>query len=201
VSKKTRSALHRYCLTLGLVTAAMAAGGTAGASVFIEVAVQGNNVVASGSGSLNLDALTYQQNDNFSSWTNPRDGDLFVGNPGISGSKNYHGISGPASIGSGGFIVAGHASGQKYGVWAGLQAVLVPAGYISGSDLGASTATWYNATLHSLGLTPGTYTWTWGSHTTADSLTIQIDNAIPEPASLTLLAGALAGMAGFRRRV
>ena len=72
----------------------------------------------------------------------------------------------------------------------------MPQGYVSGTDLGISTDTWNNQTLSSLGLTPGTYTWTWGTAPHADSLALQI--TVPEPASFSLLA--IAGLAMLRRR-
>jgi hypothetical protein len=59
------------------------------------------------------------------------------------------------------------------------------------------------ATFASLGVTPGTYVWAWGSAATADSLTLQIGPAaVPEPVSLSLLAVGVAGLAvrHWRRR-
>jgi MYXO-CTERM domain-containing protein len=58
-----------------------------------------------------------------------------------------------------------------------------------------------NTTIAGLGLTPGTYTYTWGTGGTANSLTINI-SGVPEPASLTMAAtaAALIGGLAIRRR-
>jgi hypothetical protein len=66
---------------------------------------------------------------------------------------------------------------------------------VSGTSVSDLT-TFAGDTFASLGVTPGTYVWTWGSGATADSFTLQIGPAqtVPEPASLTLLAVGLAGL-------
>ena len=76
----------------------------------------------------------------------------------------------------------------------------MPSGYVSGALSG--TATYSAQTFASLGLTPGTYVWTWGTGADADSLTLQIGPAAaaPEPASLPLLAAGLTGLGMVLRR-
>jgi hypothetical protein len=58
-------------------------------------------------------------------------------------------------------------------------------------------ATWTSATLGSLGVTPGTYTYTWGSGATADSLTV---NAVPEPSTWEMLLSGVGLLLYFRSR-
>jgi hypothetical protein len=71
-----------------------------------------------------------------------------------------------------------------------------PAPYVSGNSLNA-TDTYANTTISGLGLTPGTYTWTWGTGAHADSLTVQVGpgapTGAPEPSTaLVAVIGAAA---------
>jgi hypothetical protein len=88
-------------------------------------------------------------------------------------------------LAEGSLIYASSGSGAL-GVLGDYERVVVPFGYVSGSAL-SETATWNDQTISSMGLTPGTYTWTWGSGIDADSLTL---NIAPEPGSLLLFSAA-----------
>ena len=74
----------------------------------------------------------------------------------------------------------------------------MPFHYVSGSLL-STTDTYSSATFSILGLTPGNYTWTWGTGADADSLTVQIGPAatgVPEPpTSVLAVIGAMTGLA------
>jgi hypothetical protein len=60
-------------------------------------------------------------------------------------------------------------------------------------------ATWSHDTLADLGVTPGTYVWTWGSN--ADqSFTLEIGTTTPLPATLPLFAGGIGVMGLLARR-
>ena len=48
-------------------------------------------------------------------------------------------------------------------------------------------------TFASIGLSPGTYAWTWGSGIDADSFTVEIGPAVPEPASALSVGIGLIG--------
>jgi hypothetical protein len=83
--------------------------------------------------------------------------------------------------------------------------LLVPFGYVSGTVLSGS-ATYNNATFSSLGVTPGTYFWTWGTgaRTGANqNFMLQIRAAgVPDGGStVSLLGSALLGLAALRRRL
>jgi hypothetical protein len=90
-------------------------------------------------------------------------------------------------------------TGGQVGLGRTFDEFVVPFGYVAGSPL-TTTATWDSATLSSLGLTDGTYTYTLGS---GDMAVINIGTApAPEPAiGGLLLAGAgLLGLMAFLRK-
>jgi hypothetical protein len=85
--------------------------------------------------------------------------------------------------------------------------VTVPYLYVSGTPLGTSTATWSNTTINGLGLTPGSYVWTWGTGANADTFTIDIAAGrvgspppVPEPATWAMILLGFAGLALARAR-
>lgn len=116
----------------------------------------------------------------------------------------YSGIAGPSSFGTGGFAFPQIGSGDRVGVGVflitGDKIIAVPVGYVSKDPL-AATSTLTDATLAGLGITPGTYTWTWGSAAlgTFDSFTLKVGVPVPGPASLALLGPGLVGLAAARR--
>lgn len=112
----------------------------------------------------------------------------------------YAGIMGPLNFGAGGHVVASTGGGDAVAINGAKGFLGVPLDYVSGSPL-SNSMEFDGQTFASLGLTPGTYAWSWGSGASADSMTIQINTAaIPEPSSGLALAVGLLGLAALRRR-
>ena len=80
-------------------------------------------------------------------------------------------ITGPTSFGVGPGAFANRINGAPVVVSPSF--IGVPRGYVSGAPL-RNTTSWIGATYDSLGMTPGVYTWSWGSGADADSITFKI---------------------------
>src|SRR5262245_47268633 len=125
----------------------------------------GSDVVANGSGAINLTGLFFfGSGSSFITTLLPSSGRISTGPPpsGLGSVDLYRIFSGPANFGSGGQHNATESlsSGDFVGIQASVIELFVPHGYISNSAL-SSSATWTGATFASLGATPGTYVWTW----------------------------------------
>ena len=69
------------------------------------------------------------------------------------------------------------------GVFAAAGLLEVPQGYVSG-DIPTDSMTFNNATLASLGVTPGTYIWSWGTGLPNQNFTLIIEEAgVPDGGS------------------
>jgi hypothetical protein len=97
----------------------------------------------------------------------PSSGVVVTGPTSSSGVDLYSGFSGPTSFGSGTPASASTGSGDVVGI--NLRHIFfphgpflaVPRGYVSGNAL-SDSATYIGKTFATLGVTPGTYVWTWG---------------------------------------
>jgi hypothetical protein len=138
----------------------------------------GLNVVADGSGTLDVTDLSFLTSQSFGAQILPTLGEIFTGPASSTPNDQYHGvITGPASFGSGSGSLATSGAGDLVGIGGLVSDLLVPADYTSGTSL-SDMSTYDNATFASLGVTPGTYEWTWGSGAHADSFTL---DAVPAP--------------------
>lgn len=168
------------------------------AAYTVALAQQGSDVVANGSGTLDLTGLRFAGSAGVSSSAmTPLIGYIVTGST-VSATSLYSGVSGPTGFGSGFLTDASSGTGDLVGIIGSAQELQVPAGFDSGSPV-SDTATYANQTFSSLGATPGSYTWTWGSGTD-DSFTVDIGPAaVPEPNSFALLALPLLVAARYRR--
>jgi hypothetical protein len=186
------------------VLAMMGLSGNAQAGVVININQVGSDVVATGGGTINLTDLTYSYTgiDYASVWANYSNLIMGTTYPVVDNADVYTTISGPTSFGPGtpSYINASSGAGPLFGVYESLGYLDVPQGYVSGTLLSASD-TYSGQTFSSLGLTPGTYTWTWGTGANADFFTVNIGTAsVPEPSSLVLSGIAVTGAMAHKWR-
>jgi hypothetical protein len=165
----------------------------------------GANVVATGSGAINLTGLTlFGGGFNFNlALVQGSNGTIQTGPTGFVSFHVYSGFTGPTSFGSGGQFFANTGSGDIVGVFnAPSEGIVLPQGYVSNAPL-SDSMTFNSATFASLGLTPGTYRWTWGSMLPNQNFTLIIGPAgVPDGGStVSLLGCALLGLAALRRKL
>jgi hypothetical protein len=158
----------------------------------------GANVVANGSGVIDLAGLTFSGGFFQNASETANIAQLLMSSGTVDG---YTGFSGPTNFGSGGTVFADLFGGDAVGISPiAFNVLLVPTGYISGTALSDSD-TWNNATLASLGLTPGTYTWTWGDGGANERFTLEIGSVPDGGTTVCLLGCALLGVVFLRRRL
>ena len=164
------------------------------AAVTINLQEVGSDVLVEASGTLDTSGLNLAfGNTGGAAWNvYPQSGAFRAGAPG--NLDLYDGITSPGgSFGSGSFTTATTRTGDSIYVSTGY--IGLPLNYTSGATLTASNV-FTDASFSSLGLTAGTYTWSWSS----DSITLNI-SAVPEPSTYALIAGGLIlSFAVWRRR-
>jgi len=160
----------------------------------------GANVVANGSGAINLTGLNFfNTGTTFANVIIASGGFISLG--GVGGNvTDYAGLSGPTNFGSGGEFDTTTGSGNNVAINGLFGGLAVPQGYVSGAALSGS-ATWNNATFASLGVTPGTYVWTWGTGLPNQNFTLVIGTVPDGGSTVSLLGCALLGLAALRRKL
>ena len=167
----------------------------------------GPDVVATGSGSIDLTGLTFYGSTSQDPVIRPasfpfgnRTAPAFIHTGPTSSVDYYVGASGPGGFGSGGYMSASSGSGDMVGIDTAPSfefkrvLLIVPKGYASGTAL-SDSATYSGATLATLHVTPGTYVWTWGAGAN-QSFTLQILPAILPAANITNISGRAFVLAG-----
>ncbi len=201
---------HRYLLLLGIVVIFWPSI-AARSAIVLTVKQDGNDVVVIGSGSANINDLTNPDQDD--DYTNIlTDSQIYAGPAAFTDDLNtpdvavnlWSGITGPLSFGNDPNFTAipESGNGDLFGIDAGSgigQSVLVlPLNYQSGADLNG-TSRFNNVTLADLGLSPGVFSWNWGTDPNADSFQIRIE-PVPVPAPLPLAGGFMAWSMAKRMR-
>jgi hypothetical protein len=193
----------------GIAVAAAMSAGTftisppqAQAAFIMTMTESGGNVVVTGSGSINLAGLTVNHGDSDQAAVWPGEGTIIAGPTSFTSDTYFYGPIGPTTTGSGGLTLASSGSGDLVG-FSGSNDIHpeidLPAGYVTNTPL-SDTATFDGATFASLGITPGTYIWYWGSTAdgTYDTFTLQV--GVPEPATALLIGLPVAAIMLARRR-
>jgi len=186
---------------------------TSHASIIININQVGGDIVATGSGSINLTGLTLNGDGWSTGQFAPYWGRVAIGST-FARFDIYGAISGPTAFSPYNVLVnADLASGNFFGVDGSSNSLFLPFGYTSGTQL-SGTSTWQNTSLlNDLGINtgPSTYSWQWGSGANLDSFTVNFNSgggggggavATPEPGTMMLLgSGVLTfGLSRFRRR-
>src|SRR6266487_2921586 len=166
-----RSSSRLALLLIALVFACLGIRQSAQAGYTVTLQQVGPNVVATGSGAINLTGLTFFQSGSLDPQVSPYSVLLplhgIIGistGPTSSNVDIYSSPTGPTSFGTGGPTAASSGSGDMVGIarifWG--SSLSVPTGYVSGTAL-SGMAIYTGKTFATLGVTPGTYVWTWGT--------------------------------------
>jgi hypothetical protein len=195
--------------TLAIVLAWLLSVRPAQAGYTVTLQQVGPDVVATGSGAIDLTGLNFLLSRPIEPGIQPSggafsDGSIVTGpTPTTMVDSYYFALSGPTNFGSPVGTLASSGSGNKVGIGGG-HSLHVPRGYVSGTFL-SDSATYSGETLASLGVTPGTYVWTWGTGAN-QNFTLQIETPVLASTAIWYLdnnffvagAGAPTPPAGWR---
>ena len=205
-------------LNSALLAGIASVGLTAEAAYFVDIQQMGNDVVATGSGSVDYRALTSE-------------GLGFVGGPRIQANEArlfltplatsqvqvFSGLSGPDNFGIGSEVTTNLTFSivpdTPVAINGSLGRLALPDDYPSGAFLAFNQVIWDNVFFEDLDIVDGTYVWQWGSGETFDTFTIRIGSgispppppgpptgAVPEPTTLVLVGAALLGLSCTLRK-
>ena len=150
-------------------------GATGGTGDFnVTISQVGPDVVWSGSGSFNLTALTSAGPGGTVGGYDSVQAVWAIG-PGAPADTYSGTITYPLTFGTSSVGVTSN-TGSTFGILPGGSGRLlyVPSGYVSNTNI-SGTSTYANTTIAAAGLTPGTYTWSWGTGGNTSTLVMIIN--------------------------
>lgn len=198
--------MHLHLRSLVVACSLIIAACPAARSADLNITVQqvGSDLVISTSGFVNSTGLSVQGQATDSGRINPSfflGGSILVTGPAASFIyERYTGVSGSSAFATGSQTIASSGSGDPFGIVSnGTNSnFYLPINFVSGSSI-TSSSTYNNNTISGLGLTLGTYNWSWGSGATAGTAQMTISN-VPEPGTYALGAIASGVLATVARR-
>lgn len=174
------------------------------AELTINVYENASSVVFQANGSLDFSGLSY------TIWTSSggvgpaieaADGTLAMTatTTGSTAFYEYASTTSPLNFGTGGpFLADDYTANGSLGFVLEDDGIMVRPAFVNGDSF-SQRMEFTSATLESLGLAIGTYTWGWSN---GETVTLNIPGAIPEPATYATLAGlAVLGLVVLRRRL
>ena len=194
---------NRWLIKLPVYASILLACSPAQAVIRLVVEQVGNDVVVTGSGSANT--ISLNSDGDITDFTNVlTDSQVYAGPAAFDNGlvKFWNGLSGPQIFGSDPDVTENPeqatSTGQLFGIKAGSAQLVLPLGYISGASL-SGTSTFTSRTLAQLGFTSGQVTtWSWGSDTTADSLSLEV-SPVPAPLPMLLSSAFFGSIPRLRR--
>ncbi len=173
------------------------------AAVTINVTQTGGNVLFDAAGTLNTTDLNSFGYGFDHARVHPNARRFMLGHaPGTRNFDIFRGFTSvPGDFGTGDDLLATTGTGDRFGIsyfdfW-DYDLLYVPRDFTGGSL--SATNTYAGASLASIGLTPGSYVWTWGTGVNADSLTLNI-KPIPAPGAILLGSIGVGFVSWLRRR-
>jgi PEP-CTERM motif len=196
-------AKRRGCWVAALTSAFAAVAAPAAQAAYVATFAEvGSNVVEVGGGTLDLTDLERSGGIFTKLFVAPSEPSFISGTKGDQGDIYAGALSGPANWGSGLTTFASSSSGDLVGLVPSGAELIVPDDYVFG-DVLSETSTYLGASFASLGLTPGSYVYNWGTGEHADTFTLNVvTGSVPEPSTwaMMLLGFAGLGYAAVRRK-
>jgi hypothetical protein len=163
------------------------------AAYIVNIYQSGANVVLEGSGAITLDGLDFRGVGTVPEGLFIPNEGIIIGGPGqgvVLTVDTYATVTAAGSFGTGAEAVRDSSTfTSSVGLYGDLALLWVPTGF-KGGALPSGSMTFNNQTIASLGLTEGSYAWTWGSEADDQQFIVNVGNvgssAIPESSSLAL---------------